>query len=182
MMLATALLFFVFLLFGCKTSEPTIHDVDSFGEAHKIGVARVGPSRLAHLVRVVDGDTLVVKDGLSTDEKPITVRVLGIDCPESHSNQKCKKEGASGGETCAVQIPKGLVAAGEMKKRLGNGQLALEEVRGPDLYGRTLAYVRSVESGQDVGLQLVAGGSCREYAKYPHPRATAYKTAEPKKL
>jgi len=181
MMLATAILLFLFLLFGCKQGEKPLDEPDAFAEAHKIGSAKASPSRLARLVRVIDGDTILVNDSLTPGEKPLTVRLLGVDCPESHNNQKCKKEGAAGGETCAVQIPKGLLAAEEMKKRLGSGQLALEEVRGPDLYGRTLAYVRIVDTSLDVGLGLVADGFCKEYGKYPHPRSTAYKAVESRK-
>jgi hypothetical protein len=29
---------------------------------------------------------------------------LGIDCPESHRNEKCTREGHRGGKTCAAQI------------------------------------------------------------------------------
>ncbi len=42
--------------------------------------------------------------------------------------------------------------------------------------------MRSLDTGKDVGLSLVADGFCKEFAKYPHPRSALYKAAEASSL
>ncbi len=95
-----------------------------------------------------------------------TVRLLGIDCPESSHNKKCIREG-----DCSAQVPKGKIA----KSRLT--ELIKSPVRvdfvSKDHYGRELGYVYS--SGQDVGLTLLKEGYCKNVSKkYPHPKSGIY--------
>ena len=79
------------------------------------------------LVRVVDGDTIVVE--LNGEE--IKVRFIGVDAPESvHSDES---ENTPEGELAAVYL-KGIVKAGDTL------YLQYDEER-TDVYGRTLAYV-----------------------------------------
>jgi endonuclease YncB( thermonuclease family) len=131
--------------------------------------------------KVVDGDTLEVRVP-SADGKRVDVRLLGIDCPESHRNPKCRRQGRSGGPGCAEQIPRGLKAAKAAADLVKHETVRLEAGEGGDLnrghYGRILAYVR-MQDGRDLGLTLIEQGLCRDYGhKYPHPRGEAYRDAE----
>lgn len=116
--------------------------------------------------KVVDGDTIkIVCDG-EIPAKVRSIRLMGIDCPESAVNQKCIREG-----DCASQIPKGKVA----KERLS--QLITKQVRvdfvSTDHYGRELGYVYA--NGKDVGLTLLQEGLCKNVGnKYPHPKSGIY--------
>jgi micrococcal nuclease len=95
------------------------------------------------VVRVIDGDTLVIKSG----EADVTVRLLGIDTPEvaHHGNlDEC------GGPEAAVRLK-------EMLPPGTSVQMARDsEAR--DAYGRLLAYVIRSADGVVVNLQLAVEG------------------------
>lgn len=136
----------------------------------------------AYVDKVLDGDTLLVRV-LSDASKKVRVRVLGIDCPESHKNPKCRREGRSGGATCEEQIPKGRKAAGRAAELVKHEVVRLESKGGEGEfgrggYGRLLAYVR-LEDGRDFGKVLVGEGHCEDYGDaYPHPRHEEYEEAQ----
>ncbi len=119
--------------------------------------------RQGRVVRVVDGDTLKVR----VDGRVETVRVLGIDTPES------KRPGAP--------VECGSRRAGTELRRLVDGRAV--ELRGDssqdaeDRFGRVLAYV-SVE-GSDVGEAMVAAGWARPYVYrgVPFARVGTYRSA-----
>ncbi len=129
---------------------------------------------LAEVARVVDGDTLVVR--LVDGGAKATVRVLGIDCPESRWNNKCERDGNQGRHGCKWQVPRGL-AASRMAKQILRGRivrLACGKKCGRGGYGRALRYVE-LEDGRDFGLEMIRRGLCEDYSfKYPHPRQSAY--------
>lgn len=122
--------------------------------------------------RVVDGDTIHVDDG----RDDITIRVLGIDCPEPHRNATCRKHGAA---QCETEIPLGRAATKRARELLRPGDtVSIEGGEKVDRYGRTLAYVR-LPDGRDYGLLMLREGICSDYsAKYPHPRQAEYRAAE----
>lgn len=128
---------------------------------------------LAYVLHVVDGDTLKVVVG--RDQK-VTVRLKGIDCPESRVNAKCKRDG-----DCSEDVPKGKDATQAMRSLVLAEKVWLVAAgKGGDFefddYGRTLSYVEL--DGVDVGLQLVRRGICDDYSRrYPHPRQTLYRAA-----
>lgn len=105
------------------------------------------------LIRVVDGDTIIV-------EKNERIRLLGIDTPES---------------VIPDQAPEryGIKAANFTKKLLENSaQVCLiypkiGEKTGS--YGRTLAYIYSQE-GHDVNAELLKNGLAEIYRKSNHER------------
>jgi micrococcal nuclease len=133
--------------------------------------------------KVLDGDTLVVRP-LDGKSDRIRIRVLGIDCPESHKNPKCRRQGREGGPGCEEQIPRGKKAAKRVAElidgqvvRLESGEEDGEFDRGG--YDRVLAYIR-LEDGRDLGKYLIEQDLCRDYGdKYPHPRHEAYQEASP---
>lgn len=131
-------------------------------------------SSLYNVHRVVDGDTVVVsKAGVLT-----TVRLLGVNCPESRNSLKCRSDEKHGGPSCEEQIPKGKAVTAIVKQRIEGTVVELEEVaENPDSFGRTLAYIRT-KDGADLGLSLIQTGLCENFDKYPHQREPAYKAAQ----
>ena len=91
-----------------------------------------------HVVKVIDGDTVILADGQH-------VRLLGINTPE------LARRGKAGD-------PGGMQASQWLKRRIEGRQVRLEvgqEKR--DRYGRLLAHLFD-QSGEHINLALVAGG------------------------
>ncbi len=81
---------------------------------------------LATVVQTIDGDTIVVRTGAGDE---LTVRLLGVDTPETHHPTKPVE--------CF-----GPEAEAYTRGRLLGREVALEyDVERHDIYGRTLAYV-----------------------------------------
>ena len=102
------------------------------------------------VVRVVDGDTIVIKYGVKYEK----VRMLCVNTPESvHPDEK-------------QNIPMGKVASRYTQKKLIGKYVDLEfeikKLRGN--YGRLLAYV--FVDGQNLNLDLVRQGLSPYYTKY----------------
>jgi micrococcal nuclease len=118
-----------------------------------IAVAAIGGGKLAgstrsdsaRVIRVVDGDTVVVQSG-GRQEK---VRYIGIDTPES------VKPGTP--VQCFAK------AASAANKRLIEGQAVklVPDAEALDRYGRTLAYVYRASDGLFVNAELVKAGYAR---------------------
>ena len=134
----------------------------------------------AYVEKVVDGDTLEVRLIGEKGAPRKRVRLLGLDCPESHDNRKCASEGRRGLMSCDEQVPLG-VAAGKAAAAIVKQQKVSLRADGPDRedrYGRLLAYVET-DAGVDLGLALIRGGHCQDYGwRFPHPRQKAYVAAE----
>jgi micrococcal nuclease len=119
----------VFVVGGCGT--PSAAPTDPAGP----GVARV--------VRTLDGDTLVVR----LDGREVTVRVLGIDTPETKDPRR--PVGCLGPEAAwatASLLPPGTAV------RLGR------DVEGRDRFDRLLAHVRRVADDRDLAAALLTAG------------------------
>jgi micrococcal nuclease len=106
------------------------------------------------VTRVVDGDTVIVK-GLGT------VRLLGVDTPETHHPTK------------PVQ-PCGIEAEAFTRAALAGKRVRLE-VTGQDYYGRSLAYVW--RGRWLFNRRLIQHGWSIAYW-YPHPRRTEFRLLE----
>lgn len=158
--------------------ERLARSLERAGDSGRSGTGRTTqrPDSLAgskaYVEKVVDGDTLKVRvDG----GRRVTVRVLGIDCPESHANEKCARDGRQGRKGCAEQVPLGLEASRRAAAVLKHRTVTLEGPTKRDLYGRTLAYVR-LPDGRDFGALMVKEGLCEDFGwKYPHPRMQEYR-------
>lgn len=94
----------------------------------------------AQVVEVVDGDTLLVARGQTTEK----VRISQVDAPEASQAY-------------------GRAAAACLRTLVSNPQVRMC-IDGTDRYGRTLANVTA--SSMDVGQQLVARGCAWAYSKY----------------
>jgi micrococcal nuclease len=99
----------------------------------------------ARVVRVVDGDTVVVRIGGHEQR----VRYIGVDTPES------VKPGTP------VQCFAKAAAAANRRLVQGREVRVVADVEGRDRYGRTLAYVYRASDGLFVNAELVRRG----YAK-----------------
>lgn len=112
--------------------------------------------------KVVDGDTIkVVISG-----KESTVRIIGIDTPETKHPEKGVE--CWGPEASALAID---LLAGKTVS-LKYSQLGQEV----DRYGRTLAYVH-LPDGSDYGLRAIKAGSTRLYESEAHDRQQEYRRA-----
>lgn len=118
----------------------------------------------ATLVRVVDGDTIVV----AIEEKQEIVRLIGINTPETvdpRSPVECF----------------GKEASQALREKIGPGDgvvLSADESQAKrDRYGRLLRYVEKEE--EDIGEWLIKNGYAQEYTyKMPYSRQDEYKKSE----
>lgn len=114
------------------------------------------------VVRVIDGDTLVVRLAGGTQDR---VRVLGIDSPEMQPRERCADQATNAAKRLAQGKTVGLVGDRTQAKR--------------DRYQRLLAYV-TLPDGTDLGRKLIAIGYAKVYVYRGRPflRVGAYRTAE----
>ncbi len=118
---------------------------------------------IAHVVRAVDGDTLLVTMSSGKEER---VRIIGIDAPESVDPNR--KDECYGDE------------ASSRMHELVDGkdvQLIPEEKDDRDTYGRLLRFI-SLE-GKDIGAEMISEGYAENYCShFPHPRCDEYDQLE----
>ena len=114
----------------------------------RLGQARHAATAEWTVVRVVDGDTIdVARGGSDTDTDTDTVRLLGIDTPETHHPTKPVE--------CF-----GPEAAAFTEEHLAGRSVQLEDdIEGRDRYGRRLAYV--VVDGERFNDELLRRGYAR---------------------
>jgi len=117
-----------------------------------------GTGQTARVVRVVDGDTIVVRRPGGPQER---VRYIGIDTPESvkpDTPVQCFAE-----------------AAASANRRLVAGRTVrlVPDVEARDRYGRTLAYVYREPDGAFVNAALVRDGYARTLTIPPNVRYAA---------
>lgn len=95
---------------------------------------------LSRVVRVVDGDTLLVA---GSDGQPLRVRLFGIDAPEA-------------GEPCGAE------ATADLERTVGERVRLLADERTTDRFGRELRYVFTSD-GMSVDAELIRHGSARAW-------------------
>lgn len=136
-------------------SKPSVEGVKTQSEPSDTTTATV--------VKVVDGDTLSV----NLDGKKQTIRIIGIDTPETVDPRK------------SVQCF-GVAASNRAKELLSGQTVQLESdpsQENTDKYGRLLRFVWL--KGQDYGLKTIADGYAHEYTyDVPYKYQKAYKQAQ----
>jgi len=119
---------------------------------------------LYQCIRVIDGDTIVVKkigyDPVGLIGEEIKVRLIGVDCPELDE---------PGGEHALLLT---IVYAEGQRISLFCGE------RRKDVYGRTLAYVNVHEEGEWLNEILIEKGNGRVLSKYLFAYMAKYKRLE----
>jgi micrococcal nuclease len=97
------------------------------------------------VIRVVDGDTLKVRYW----GKEESIRLIGIDTPESRVNKKTKKDAKRSGQDIKTIIEMGKRATKYVESLVKAGDLITIEfdVQQKDRYGRLLGYVYLSEIG-----------------------------------
>jgi micrococcal nuclease len=130
--------------------------------ASAAGASQTGTFTLRGTVtRVVDGDTLIVGLASGRSER---VRLIGIDTPDTRPVECFAREA-----TAAARR----LANGRRVRLVGD---RTQNTR--DRYGRLLAYV-VLESGRDMGRELIAGGHAAVYVyRRPFLRISGYRSAE----
>lgn len=121
------------------------------------GAAQVLPREPARVVRVVDGDTLKVR---LADGRRKTVRVLGIDTPET---KKPDTPVECGGPQASASMARLALEGGGYAAK-GRDVMLIADPTGDaeDRFGRVLAYVEA--DGRDLGERQIAEGWSRVYA------------------
>jgi len=104
------------------------------------------------VVRVIDGDTIVINDG-----NEITVRLVGVDTPETvHPSKPVEYYGKE---------------ASRFTQNLLKGEkvyLVIDPQQGKtDRYGRTLAYIYRAPEGLFVNAEIIRQGYGHAYTQYP---------------
>jgi len=89
--------------------------------------------------RIIDGDTF--KGIINSDT--VTIRLIGIDCPESNKNQKAYRDAKRTEDDIETIISLGKLSTEFTKKHLKKDSIIYLEydVQKKDKYGRILAYV-----------------------------------------
>ena len=107
------------------------------------------------VVRVVDGDTLKVRYW----GKEESIRLIGIDTPESRVNKKTKKDAKRSGQDIKTIIEMGKRATEYVESLVKAGDLITIEfdVQQKDRYGRLLGYVY-LSNGKMLNEEIVKAG------------------------
>jgi micrococcal nuclease len=114
-------------------------------EDQRAAVAAASSDTAYEVSKVIDGDTIIVKIAGEAE----TVRLIGIDAPETGTNGECFA-------TEATQALKSLLAGERVT-------LEKDSTQGErDKYDRLLAYVFT-ESGANAAEELIRGGFAKEY-------------------
>ena len=110
----------------------------------------------AEVVRVVDGDTVILK----WEGQQSRVRIIGIDTPEvdgPHTNNECW----------------GQEASQQARRLLSNQTINFEFNNEYDKYDRALGYL-TLSDGRDFGSAMIRNGHAYAYRAFDHPKRSAY--------
>jgi micrococcal nuclease len=153
------------LILGAFLLEPEVEEIE---KEEKIvedvaGITQEIESELYEVIRVIDGDTIVVQK----EEQQYKVRMIGIDTPESvHPSKPVEYFG--------------IEAANKLKELIEekNVILKLDETQDDiDRYGRLLRYVYL--DNIDINLEMIKQGYAFEYTyRVPYEKQEEYKQAE----
>lgn len=132
--------------------------------------AEINGSEAARLVRVVDGDTLVVQLGSDS----ASVRVIGINTPETKDT---RRDVECLGQEATAFAQDFFVNSNEIYLKPDSSQ------QNRDRYGRLLRYVGKFDPNSnqiiDYGLSVIAAGFAQEYTyEVPYAQQAEYRAAQ----
>ena len=120
------------------------------------GLAAAGPGfEPVKVLYVIDGDTIKV----TLAGRKESVRLIGIDTPESKANVKAKKDSSRSGQDLKTILSLGKAASAFTKSLVKPGDLVYleQDVQPRDRYHRILAYVH-LKSGKMLNEEIIAAG------------------------
>ena len=122
-------------------------------------------SEVVKVLTVIDGDTLIV----SRNNKKETVRLIGIDAPETQDNAKARRDSEKEGKDIRLINAAGNRSLRHLKKYINTGsELRLVyDVTRFDKYGRTLAYAY-FGNQELLNLKMVADGFAYPFSVPPN--------------
>jgi len=145
-----------------------------------IGFIAVGFSFPAKIIRISDGDTILVEN-LETYER-IKVRIWGIDTPEKFKSHKLYREAQRCGVDPETIIYLGKEASKHAHLYLYPGEKVEVIPKGKGYYGRLLGKV-ILPNGEDYGLLMIEDGySCVYWKTAPEEYFHSMKKAEKEKV
>ncbi|MCX5791868.1 MAG: thermonuclease family protein [Elusimicrobia bacterium] len=119
-------------------------------------MAAAGPAtEPAKVLYVVDGDTIKVE----LAGRKESIRLIGIDTPESKANAKAKKDAGRSRQDIKTIVSLGKAATKFTKSIVKPGDIVYieQDVEPRDRYGRILAYVY-LRSGEMLNEKIIAAG------------------------
>lgn len=123
--------------------------MDAFTPVHAAGKSLPGPLR-AELLRVIDGDTILVRARVWVDQEiTVAVRLRGIDAPERKGR-------------CAAERDLARQATTLLSTTLHARQIVLRDISGGKYFGRVLATVETAD-GMPVSAVMLRAGVVRSY-------------------
>ncbi len=138
---------------------------------------------IATVVRVIDGDTLKISYG----DQEESIRLIGIDTPESQANKKAKRDAARTGDDIQLILSQGREATNYVKGLVKPGDSVQIEfdVQERDRYTRLLGYVH-LSDGKMLNEEIVRAGFANlmtipPNVKYQKRFSKAYKEARDNK-
>ena len=161
-----------------EVTQPLQHGTVRGARDHE----RLRHGQLARVGHIIDGDTVdVLVDGVA-----FRTRIVGFDSPEC---EKASKTVDGIPRFRCVEDPEndhwGLEAYCEMVSLASGREVRVEcdgtadgEACPLDVFDRSLAYLRRVEDGVDVGLALVRAGGGWTFTRYDSERRAEYCAAE----
>lgn len=120
------------------------------------GLAVAAPAGYsAKVVNVVDGDTLKVELAGQIE----SIRLIGIDTPESKANKKAKKDASRSQRDIQTIVSLGKAAASFTKSIVKPGDFVRieQDMQARDRYGRILGYVY-LKSGKMLNEEIISAG------------------------
>lgn len=132
-----------------------------------IGLLLPRPAEQAVVIRVVDGDTLKV----AYQGRPVSVRLIGIDTPESRENVKARRDAGRSRKRLEVVLLLGRRAHHFVRGLIKPGErIRLEfDAERRDRYGRLLAYVY-LPDGRMLNEVIVRSGFAQPMTYPPNVR------------
>ncbi len=147
-------------------------------------------ARIAHVLRVIDGDTIEV-DIPDQHNKTLTtrVRLWGIDCPEMNTPPLVQRRSQNSRSITTAQPPEPYaIEASDLARELAEGRmvrLRLERHRTRGPFGRVVAHVDILPSdsdpnGPEINLaeQLLRAGLAENDPSWPHSLMTYFQQLE----
>lgn len=139
------------IVFVTATSLALIAAAASAAEKPRNGRTFVAGPVPAEIVRILDGDTVLVLAMPWPDQHVrVAVRLRGIDAPEMKAKCRREREAAARARAALAEL------AG------GSGEVALYNVSGGKYFGRVLADIVT-PAGIDIGPELMARGLVAAY-------------------